>query len=449
MRSFGLLLVLASVCFSAEDVAQNEYFEKKVRPVFVAKCMPGHSAKMKTAGLDLETGAGFSGAARVAQVVGYEEPVKMPPSGKLKVDELTAISEWAKAGGAWPGSATAGAIVREPLPGGGGSGTRIHGAGIKPEERSFWSFQPVKDPAVPPVKNVQWASNPIDRFVLAKLEAKGLKPSSPASKTILLRRATYDLTGLPPTEKELAAFLSDQSPNAYERVVDRLLASPRYGEQWGRHWLDVARYADSTGNDEDHRYPYAWRYRDYVISAFNSDMPYDQFVREQVAGDLMPPAPGEPVNTRGVIATGFLALGPKALAQPDKRKMIVDVWDEQIDVTSRAFLGLTVACARCHDHKFDPLTTEDYYGLAGIFKSTQTMDTFSVVARWHERPLATPVQLQHRDELQHKLLICFLCVRSWPKGWRIRCCGQGDLTICCSRIFSRVRCAISRLRLQN
>ena len=154
-----------------------------------------------------------------------------------------------------------------------------------PEQKSFWAFQSVKDPAVPKVKDSAWVKNPVDAFILAKLEEKGLKPAQPAQKTTLLRRATFDLTGLPPTEREISDFLADQSPKAFEKVVDRLLASPRYGERWGRHWLDVARYADSTGNDEDHRYPYAWRYRDYVISAFNNDLPYDQFVREQIAGD--------------------------------------------------------------------------------------------------------------------------------------------------------------------
>ena len=382
------MFAFASFAFCAADAVQNDYFEKKVRPVFVARCMPCHSAKMKTAGLDLETGVGFAsaGANRLMQVVGYEERVKMPPSGKLKSDELAAISEWVKGGGAWPGAVESpvGAAAAAPT----GNGTRLHGAGIKPEERSFWAFQPVKDPQVPKAKNEKWPFNPIDRFVLAQLEAKALKPSAPASKTVLLRRATFDLTGLPPSEKELDAFLADQSPNAFEKVIDRLLASPRYGEQWGRRWLDVARFADSTGNDEDHRYPYAWRYRDYVISAFNTDMPYDQFVREQVAGDLMPPPDGMPVNTRGVVATGFLALGPKALAQPDKRKMIVDVWDEQIDVTSRAFLGLTIACARCHDHKFDPIQSRDYYSLMGMFASTTNFqDQKSGVAKLLYVPL--------------------------------------------------------------
>jgi len=395
------MLVASSVVFSAEDATQNEYFEKKVRPVLVARCQPCHNSKVKTAGLDLETGAGFvhGGASgpliskdklddsRLLHVVSYVERVKMPPTGKLHPDELTAITEWVKGGGAWPGAP---AIVAEAAVSTGlsPSGTRIHGAGIQDTERKFWSFQPVVDPAVPGVKNAGWVRNPIDRFILAKLEEKGLKPAAPASKSVLLRRATYDLSGLPPTEKELDAFLSDASPNAFEKVVDRLLASPRYGEKWGRQWLDVARYADSTGNDEDHRYPYAWRYRDYVINAFNSDMPYDQFVREQVAGDLMPAANGAAVNERGLVATGFLALGPKALAQPDKRKMIVDVWDEQIDVTSRAFLGLTVACARCHDHKFDPIQTRDYYSMMGMFASTTDFaDAKSGVAKLLYVPL--------------------------------------------------------------
>ncbi len=204
----------------------------------------------------------------------------------------------------------------------------------------------------------KWVQTPVDRFVLAKLEEKGLKPAPAAGKLTLLRRVTFDLTGLPPTEQDTRAFLADTSKDAFAKVVDRLLASPRSGERWGRHWLDIARYADSTGNDEDHRYPYAWRYRDYVIDAFDRDRPYDQFIREQVAGDLLPAKNGG-LNTDGIIATGLLALGPKALAQKDKPKMLYDVYDEQVDVVSKAFLGLTLACARCHDHKFDPILTKD------------------------------------------------------------------------------------------
>ena len=180
------------------------------------------------------------------------------------------------------------------------------------------------------------------------------------------------MTGLPPSEKEISDFLADSSPKAFEKVVERLLASPRYGEKWGRNWLDVARYADSTGNDEDHRYPFAWKYRDYVIESFNSDLPYDQFVREQLAGDQIPAKTGGEVNRRGIIATGFLALGPKAVAQQDKKKMLYDVYDEQVDVTSKAFLGMTLACARCHNHKFDALLTKDYYSMINIFASTKS-----------------------------------------------------------------------------
>ncbi len=234
-------------------------------------------------------------------------------------------------------------------------------------QHNFWSFRAIKDPATPLITT---AKSPIDAFILAKLEEKGLKPAKPASKLALIRRATFDLTGLPPTEPEIEAFLADQSPDAFAKVVDRLLASPRYGEKWGRHWLDVARYADSTGADEDHRYPYAWRYRDYVIGAFNRDLPYNQFVKEQIAGDLMPTQDGS-VNVEGIVATGFLSIGPRLIAEQDKPKMLYDFIDEQIDTTTRGILGLTVACARCHDHKFDPIATADYYSLAAIFANTK------------------------------------------------------------------------------
>ncbi len=231
-------------------------------------------------------------------------------------------------------------------------------------QHNFWSFKAIKDPVVS-------AQSPIDAFVLEKLQEKGLKPAKPASKAALIRRATFDLTGLPPTEPEIEAFLADQSPDAFAKVVDRLLASPRYGEKWGRHWLDVARYADSTGADEDHRYPYAWRYRDYVIGAFNRDLPYNQFVTEQIAGDLLPSPDGKEVNADGIVATGFLSIGPRLIAEQDKPKMLYDFIDEQIDTTTRGILGLTVACARCHDHKFDPIATADYYSLAAIFANTK------------------------------------------------------------------------------
>lgn len=387
----ALFVLLPALAVAADNTNNADYFEKHVRPVFVAKCQGCHNAKAKMAGLDLETGAGVTSPvveskdkwadSRLLHAISYEERLKMPPTGKLKPDEIAAITEWVKTGATWPGSAQTATAAAAPT----GNGVRNWSGGISPEDRKFWAFQPISNPTPP-----AGANNPIDAFLLAKLQAANLKPAPPASKETLLRRATYDLTGLPPTESEMAAFLADQSPKAFEKVVDRLLASPRYGEKWGRHWLDIARYADSTGNDEDHRYPYAWRYRDYVIEAFNSDLPYDQFVREQLAGDLLPAPPGSTtsVNRRGLVATGFLSLGPKALASPDKKKMLVDVWDEQIDVTGRAFLGLTVACARCHDHKFDPIQTKDYYSMMGMFASTTDFeDTKGGVAKMLYVPL--------------------------------------------------------------
>ncbi|MCU1258021.1 MAG: Protein of unknown function (DUF1553)/Protein of unknown function (DUF1549)/Planctomycete [Bryobacterales bacterium] len=360
---------------SAQTAEQTEFFEKKIRPVLAKNCLGCHNAKAKTASLDLSTAAGFyaggqsgpvfdhenSENSRLLKAVGYEDSLKMPPMGKLKGEELADLAEWVKMGAPWPGHDEA--VAAPPA--------KAAKKEFTPEQKSFWAFQPVKDPALPKVANQKWIQSPIDRFILAKLEEKGLKPAPPADKTTLLRRATYDLTGLPPTAQEIQAFIDDKSPKAFEKVVDRLLASPRYGERWGRHWLDVARYADSTGNDEDHRYPYAWRYRDYVIEAFNQDLPYDQFLREQLAGDLLAPAPNEKFNRRGMVATGFLALGAKALAQVDKQKMMYDIYDEQVDVTSKAFMGVTMACARCHDHKFDPVLTKDYYSWVGMFASVK------------------------------------------------------------------------------
>ncbi len=221
------------------------------------------------------------------------------------------------------------------------------------------------------------------------MKRQARKPAPPADKPTLLRRLSFDLTGLPPTPAELADFLADERPDAVERLVDRLLASPSYGEHWGRHWLDVARYADSNGLDENIAYGNAWRYRDYVVAALNADKPYDRFLTEQLAGDLLPAA-GDQQRHEQLIATGLLSLGPKVLAEVDETKMQMDIVDEQIDTIGRALLALTLGCARCHDHKFDPIDTADYYGLAGIFKSTRTMESFKKIARWNENRLTTP-----------------------------------------------------------
>ena len=222
----------------------------------------------------------------------------------------------------------------------------------------------------PQVANTDWPKNDVDRYILARLESAGLSPAPQADKRTLIRRATFDLIGLPPTPEEANAFLADNSTDAFTKVIDRLLASPHYGERWGRHWLDVARYADSNGADENRPHPYAYRYRNYVIDAMNRDLPYDQFVREQIAGDLLPRSEDLNKQFKKVAATGFLAMGVKILAEQDLVKKQADIVDEQIDTMGKTFMGLTLGCARCHDHKFDPIPTKDYYAMAGIFHST-------------------------------------------------------------------------------
>ncbi|MBS1812178.1 MAG: PSD1 domain-containing protein [Acidobacteria bacterium] len=392
-----------------QDPAQLEFFEKKIRPVLAANCQKCHNTKAQVAELDLSTAEGFakggeSGAlvnkdkpeeSRLLKVISYDETTKMPPSGKLKAEEIADLTAWVKMGAPWPGVAVAAAKTWPK-----NSSARS----FTEDEKSWWAFQPIKDVTAPAVKNSAWVKSPIDAFVLARLEEKNLKPAPAADKPTLLRRATFDLTGLPPTPNEMKAFLADNSPDAFKKVVERLLASPRYGEKWGRHWLDVARYADSTGNDEDHRYPHAWKYRDYVIKAYNDDMPYDQFVREQLAGDLLPSPDGGEVNRRGIIATGFLALGAKAIAQQDKMKMLYDVYDEQVDVTSKAFLGLTMACARCHNHKFDPILTKDYYALTGIFANTKSFSNAeSHVSVPLEKPLVPKAEFTKYTNARQEL----------------------------------------------
>jgi hypothetical protein len=241
-------------------------------------------------------------------------------------------------------------------------------------------------------------SGSVDAFIETQLKKQNLKPNPKADRFTLIRRASFDLTGLPPTRNEVLSFVNDPSPDAYDRLIDRLLASPRYGERWGRYWLDLARYADTNGADENMAYPNAWRYRDYVIRSFNQDKPYDQFIREQLAGDLLAETSDVQQNADQLIATGFLVLGPKMLAEQDKEKLLMDVVDEQIDVVSRTFMGISVACARCHDHKFDPIEQADYYALAGVFRSTSTMANTAHVSRWTERVLPHPENSKRQAE---------------------------------------------------
>jgi hypothetical protein len=267
---------------------------------------------------------------------------------------------------------------------------------------NHWAYQPMAHPRPPQVLLEEWPRNEVDRFILATLEDQGLVPAREADRRTLLRRAYLDLIGIPPTADEVEAFESDTAPDAYERRIDALLANPMYGERWGRHWLDVARYADSNGVDENIAYANAYRYRDYVIDAFNRDLPFDEFLTEQIAGDLLPepenPTADDDARTRGRLAAlGFLALGPKMLAEPDKEKERVDVVDEQIDVVTKAFLGQTISCARCHDHKFDPISQADYFAIAGIFRSVSTFDSIATVGRVAQRPLATAAEIARHE----------------------------------------------------
>ena len=393
MRSLLLILPVACLVAAEDDAA---FFEKNVRPLFVAKCQVCHgNTQTAMAGLALDSrehvlkgggrGAavvpGQPAASLLIRAVSASEGVpKMPPSGKLNASEIAALTEWVQRGAPW-GAASA----------------------ASSEKAKYWSFEAPREQSQPAVRDAGWVKSPIDAFVLAGLEAKGLRPAPAADKRTLIRRATYDLTGLPPSEENVSAFIADSSPAAFARVIDRLLESPRYGERWGRHWLDVARYADSNGLDENLVYRNAWRYRDYVIQAFNKDKPYDQFVREQLAGDLLPPAPDLATRFERWTATGFLSLGAKMLAEDDPVKMEMDIVDEQLDTAARTFMGLTVGCARCHDHKFDPIPTADYYAMAGIFKSSKTMENFKVVAKWHEYVLAPDDEVQRLRDHEAKI----------------------------------------------
>jgi len=378
---YVLFFILAALPLAAQEDGPA-FFEKNVRPLLTAKCLSCHSAASQPVmgGLRLDTRElTIKGGSRGPSVVPGKPaeslllqavmhtagPLKMPPGPKMKDAELAVLTQWIQMGAPW------------------GSGAVVS----KAAQEKYWAFVPPARPAVPAVRNKSWARSPIDSFILAGLEAKGLAPVKAADKRTLIRRATYDLTGLPPTTAEVKAFLEDASEDAFAKVVDRLLASPRYGQRWGRHWLDVARYADSNGLDENLVYKNAFRYRDYVIAAFNKDKPFDQFLTEQIAGDLLP-SQDLPTSIERWTATGFLTLGAKMLAEDDPVKMEMDIVDEQLDTTVRAFMGLTIGCARCHDHKFDPISHADYYSMAGIFKSSKTMENFKVVAKWHEFVLA-------------------------------------------------------------
>ncbi|MDX1933416.1 MAG: DUF1549 domain-containing protein [Capsulimonadales bacterium] len=380
------------VALPTATAEQATFFESKVRPVLVTQCVPCHGPSLQSGGVRLDNPAdvrktlvvGDPESSHLVRVMRHDGKVKMPPDGKRPASEIAVLTEWVRMGAPWP---TAAPKKTAAAPSG-----------------AWWAFRPVKRVPPPRTKNLTWPTSPTDRFLLAALEAGGLTPAPPAGKRALIRRAYFDLTGLPPTPAQVESFVADRSPDAFARVVDRLLASPQYGERWARHWLDVVRYADSNGLDENKAFAYAWRYRDWVVRALNQDKPYDQFLREQLAGDLLESGNDENLRNERLTATGFLTLGAKVLAEQDKPKMVMDIVDEQIDVTARATMGLSIACARCHDHKFDPISTRDYYALAGIFKSTRTMKNLGFVSEWNERSLTTKeleeARRKHADSLK-------------------------------------------------
>ncbi|MGP8200016.1 MAG: PSD1 and planctomycete cytochrome C domain-containing protein [Limisphaerales bacterium] len=404
VRPYLALLAASFLPLAARAAATaggTEFFENKIRPIIVKNCYTCHSSqapKLK-GGLSLEyrdtiLKGGENGPAIVPgnpdeslliKAVRYEDPdLQMPPRGKKLSDEQIAdLTAWVKMG------APDTRVLAKGAAAGGGVWSK--------ERRDHWAFKPIKKQPIPEVGDTNWVATPVDAFILARLEKEGMKPSPPADKRTLIRRVTYDLTGLPPTPGEVQAFLDDNSPGAFAKVVDRLLASPQYGERWGRYWLDTARYADTKGDIKAQQdvplFPYAWTYRDYVVRSFNEDKPYNRFVIEQIAADKLPAGK----DYSKLAALGFLALGPRF---NDNKN---DIYNDRIDVVCKGMLGLTVSCARCHDHKFDPIPQTDYYALRGIFDSS--------VEPAEDPPLETPKMtpayqafLQKRDALEREIL---------------------------------------------
>ncbi len=364
---WGLLLLSPLPAWAADPTpAQLQFFENKIRPVFVNNCYKCHSRQAEKLKANLsvefresllkggETGPailpGDPDNSLLIKAVRYTDPdLQMPPKDqKLPDQQIADLEAWVKMGAPDPRVA----------------GATLAAADWGKNRREHWSFQPLQKVQPPEVADAAWVATPVDAFILAKLEASHLKPAPPADKQALLRRATFDLTGLPPTPEEALDFANDPSPAAFAKVVDRLLASPQYGECWGRFWLDTARYADTKGdikaNQDTPQYPFAWTYRDYVVRSFNEDKPYNQFIREQIAGDQLP----QTKDHQELAALGFLTLGPRF------NDNINDIINDRIDVVCKGMLGLTVTCARCHDHKFDPIPQKDYYSLKGIFDSS-------------------------------------------------------------------------------
>jgi cytochrome c553 len=378
VRIFLTAMVSMGGLVGADEIPSEDlrFFEEKVRPILVENCLRCHSEaeNKRKGGLLLDRKAGWvEGGDSGESVLNLESPGEsllikmvqhdpdfeaMPPKSKLAPDEIDVLLEWVKMGAPDPRSEAIGVSLEKEV--------------FDLEERKkWWSLQPLAKVKVPATNDQKWPRTDVDRFLLAKLEEKGWLPAEPAEKTSLLRRASFALTGLAPTVEELAVFLADESEDAYERQVDRLLASPHFGERFARHWMDVVRYADSKAFEQDYTIPFAHRYRDYLIRAFNEDVPFDQFVKEAFAGDLLPqPRIAGGIN-ESVIAPGFLLSTDGQHGPPDLHEDEARIFNDMINTASVAFQGLTVACAKCHDHKFDAITTADYYSMYGMFRSSR------------------------------------------------------------------------------
>ncbi len=358
---------------------QLHLYEGEVKPILAKHCLKCHgegpkirggfrldSRKAVLRGGDLGPGAipGDPAESVLVKAVNYDDDLKMPPAGKLPVREIEVLTQWVKEGLPW----TPGAVAPEAAPVERPTERPASGA-ARPPSRDDWSLRPLSRPAVPRVKRPAWCRTPIDAFILARLEALGLETAPPADRMTLIRRLTYDLIGLPPSPEEVDAFVADQTPNFLERLVDRLLSSPHYGEKWGRHWLDLVRYGETNGYERDSAKPFAWRYRDYVITALNHDKPYDRFVREQLAGDEI-----EPASAESLVATGFYRLGIWDDEPADPELARFDGLDSVIATAAQVFLGMSVNCARCHDHKVDPIPQRDYYRLLAFFRDVTYSD---------------------------------------------------------------------------
>jgi hypothetical protein len=396
-------IFLSSFCVFSH-AADTAFFDSKVLPILQKRCFECHSHGTKIKGglaLDSRSGwveGGDNGPAiqpgevetsLLVKAVRYiDAEFEMPPKAKLPAAEIAILEEWVKLGAPDPRATGAGKVKK----------------GIDlVEGRKFWAFQPVGDPSPPRIEDAPWPLDPLDHFIRSKQEQEGISPVADADRYTWLRRVSLDLTGLPPSEKEVLAFAQDSSPQAFEVVVDRLLASKAYGERWARHWLDLTGYADMIGTSNNVFAEHAWRYRDYLIASFNADKPFDEFVREQIAGDLMPSESTED-RAENIVATGFLMVGDIEIVNPDKARMEADHIDTQVNRIGQTFMGMTLGCVRCHDHKFDPIGVEDYYGIAGMLHSSPSSHKMPDMGVWSTLNSTvlpeTPAQLAARKKLE-------------------------------------------------